>query len=209
VSTSAGSGGVRGGVMRRGVRLGVDVGTVRIGLARSDPDGLLATPIRTLTRPPAGPPGRHGADAVDRADLDQIAALVGELEVIEVVVGLPLRLGGETGPAAEAARRYAEAVARRVAPVGVRLVDERLSTVTATRALRDAGRRQRRARPVVDQAAAVVILQAALDSERATGRVPGVPVDGGETRPSARRDRQEQEGGGGSSGAGRAEAAPS
>jgi len=199
--------------MRRGVRLGVDVGTVRIGLARSDPDGLLATPIRTLTRPPAGRPGRHRAGTVDGtvdgADLDEIAALVGELEVIEVVVGLPLRLGGETGPAAEAARRYAEAVARRVAPVGVRLVDERLSTVTATRALRDAGRRQRRARPVVDQAAAVVILQAALDSERATGRVPGVPVDGGETRPSARRDRQEQEGGGGSSGAGRAEAAPS
>jgi putative Holliday junction resolvase len=119
------------------------------------------------------------ADPPNGADLDEIAALVRELGVVEVVVGLPLRLGGGEGPAAQAARRYAVAVARRVAPVGVRLVDERLSTVTATRALREAGRRQRRARPVVDQAAAVVILQAALDSERTTGRAPGVRVEVG------------------------------
>jgi len=151
--------------MRRGVRLAVDVGSVRVGVARCDPEGLLATPVQTLAR-----------DGTTGADIEVIARLVREWGAIEVVVGLPLRLGGGEGPAAEAARGYAEAVARRVAPVGVRLVDERLSTVTATRALRDAGRKERRARPVVDQAAAVVFLQAALDAERMSGRAPGQVV---------------------------------
>ncbi len=98
---------------------------------------------------------------------------------MEVLVGLPRSLSGDEGAAAQAARKYAEAVARRVAPVDVRLVDERLSTVTAHRALRDAGVRGRRHRPVVDQAAAVVILQSALDAERASGRAPGSLVDPG------------------------------
>jgi putative Holliday junction resolvase len=115
--------------MRHGVRLAVDVGSVRVGVARCDPEGLLATPVQTLAR-----------DGTTGADIEVIARLVREWGAIEVVVGLPLRLGGGEGPAAAAARGYAEAVARRVAPVGVRLVDERLSTVTATRALRAAGR---------------------------------------------------------------------
>jgi putative Holliday junction resolvase len=155
-------------VTRRGVRLGVDVGTVRVGVARSDPDALLAMPVATLARVenPDGP----------SPDVEEIARLADEHDAVEVVVGLPLGLSGREGPSARAARGYAEAVARRVAPIGVRLVDERLSTVTATRSLRDAGRRQRRARPVVDQVAAVVILQAALDAERASGRPPGLLI---------------------------------
>lgn len=147
------------------MRLGVDVGSVRVGVARSDPGALVVVPVETVPR-----------DAAGRRDLDRIVALVAEYDVLEVVVGLPRTLRGEEGSAAEAARRYATAIARRIAPVGVRLVDERLSTVSAHRSLRDAGVRGRRHRPVVDQVAAVVILQSALDAERVSGQAPGALV---------------------------------
>ncbi len=148
--------------MRPGVRLGVDVGSVRVGLARTDPSALVVTPVETV---------RRGQD-----DLARIAEVVAETGAVEVVVGLPRTLRGEEGPAAVAARQYATAIAQRVAPVPVRLVDERLSTVSAHRSLREAGVRGRRHRPVIDQVAAVVILQSALDAERASGREPGTLV---------------------------------
>ncbi len=159
--------------MRDGSRIGVDVGSVRVGLATCDPGGLLATPLTTLERDEAG-----------QRDLDRLAAIVAEAGAVEVVVGLPRSLDGGEGPAAEAARRYAAWVAARVAPVPVRLVDERLTTVDAHRFLRDSGVPGRRQRSVVDQAAAVLILQNALDAERATGRPPGASVRPG--RPKAR-----------------------
>jgi putative Holliday junction resolvase len=149
---------------RPGVRLGVDVGTVRVGVARSDASGLLATPVATLAR--KGP------------SLAELAALVAEVDALEVVVGLPLHLSGREGPAAEAARSYAQELAATVAPVTVRLVDERLSTVGATRGLQAAGIDARRGRSRIDQAAAVNILQAALDTERSTGHPPGETVVG-------------------------------
>jgi putative Holliday junction resolvase len=152
--------------MRRGVRLAVDVGSVRVGVARSDPHGILATPVETLRR-----------DRKDRTDLIKIAELVLEWDVLEVVVGLPVGLSGDEGAAAGAARGYAGEVAQAVVPVPVRLVDERLSTVSATSALRGAGMAARKHRDIVDQAAAVVILQHALDAERASGRAPGSVVD--------------------------------
>ena len=155
--------------MRPGVRLGVDVGTVRVGVARSDPSGFLATPVETVPR-----------DGTRATDLARIAALVREFQAVEVVVGLPRGLSGQLGAAAVAAHKYAVAIARRVQPVPVRTVDERLSTVTAQRSLREAGVKGRRHRPVVDQAAAVVILQSALDAERSSGRVPGSLVEPGE-----------------------------
>jgi putative holliday junction resolvase len=118
---------------------------------------------------------------------------VAERDALEVIVGLPIRLQGDEGPAAAAARDYAVALARRVAPVPVRLVDERLSTAAATRGLRDTGVRGRKGRAVIDQAAAVLILQGALDAERASGRpcgeqVPAPPAAGGpdEAEPTAR-----------------------
>jgi putative holliday junction resolvase len=154
--------------VRNGVRLGVDVGTVRVGLARSDPGGLLATPLETVTR-------RGGAAA--GADVARIAEVVTVCEAMEVVVGLPRSLSGDEGASARAARAYAVAIAHRVNPVPVRLVDERLSTVSAHQHLRAAGVKGRRQRPVVDQAAAVVILQSALDAERASGRPPGSLVE--------------------------------
>lgn len=148
--------------MRRGVRIGVDVGSVRVGVARCDAEGLLATPIATLARGPK--------------DLAEIAVLVVEEEAVEVVVGLPLHLSGKEGAASGSARAYAQELAEQIAPVGVRLVDERLSTVGAARELRDAGIDARRGRMLRDQAAAVIILQSALDLERSTGHPPGEPV---------------------------------
>lgn len=155
--------------MRRGVRLGVDVGSVRVGLAASDPSGVLATPVETLARDSSG--------AQVPADLGRIADEVAARDVLEVLVGLPRSLSGGEGPAAAAARDYATRLASLV-EVPVRLVDERLSTVAAHRSLREAGMKGRKQRAVVDQVAAVVLLQNALDAERSTGRPPGQPVDG-------------------------------
>lgn len=139
-----------------GVRLGVDVGTVRVGVSASDPDGVLASPAALLAR-----------EARTGADLDEIAALVTERAAVEVIVGLPRSLSGREGPAAAAAREYAAALARRIAPVPVRLLDERLTTVEATRGLRQAGVGSRAGRKKVDAAAATLILQHALDARRA------------------------------------------
>jgi putative Holliday junction resolvase len=144
------------------VRLGVDVGSVRVGVAVSDPDGVLATPVAVLRR-----------DRRGRKDLEELAALIAEREVVEVLVGLPRSLSGADGAAAQTARSYAAELAARVAPVVVRLVDERLTTVEANRGLQSAGIGAKAARGIVDAAAAAVILQHALDSERATGALPG------------------------------------
>lgn len=148
--------------VRRGVRLAIDVGSARIGVARSDPGGSLASPLTTVTR--------------GRGDLARLAELSEEHGAIEVIVGLPTSLSGAQGRAAVAARAFARSLAARMAPVPVRLVDERFTTVTAHGALRTAGRDSRARRGVVDQAAAAVLLQAALDTERATGRPAGEQV---------------------------------
>ena len=147
----------------RGVRLGVDVGAARVGLAASDPDGLVATPVETLAR--------EGdlAGAPVPPDITRIVQEVRERAAAVVYVGLPRHLSGKEGAATEAARGYAGRVAREIAPVPVHLVDERMTTVTAHQALHAAGRPGRRHRAVVDQVAAVVILQSALDTERAQG----------------------------------------
>ncbi len=155
---------------RLGVRIGVDVGSVRVGVARSDPSGLLATPVATLARTAGDLPDVQDADVVT------LAGIVHDEAAIEVVVGLPRTPAGGEGAAAAKARQYAAVLARRIAPVAVRLVDERLTTVDAHRALRESGVAGRRQRAVVDQAAAVIILQSALDEERSTGRPPGSPV---------------------------------
>ncbi|MDT0343707.1 Holliday junction resolvase RuvX [Streptomyces litchfieldiae] len=151
--------------MRRGRRLGIDVGEARIGVAGSDPDGLLATPVETV-------PGRDASAAHRR-----LAQLVAEYEPLEVVVGLPRSLSGGEGPAAARVRAFAQETARRIAPVPVRLVDERMSTVSAARGMRASGVSAKKGRSRIDQAAAVVILQSALDTERSSGRPPGQCVE--------------------------------
>jgi putative holliday junction resolvase len=145
--------------VRQGVRLAVDLGSVRIGVARSDPGGILASPLTVL----ASGPG----------DLDELARLAVSADAIEVIVGLPTSLSGREGPAAGGARSFAAGLAGRVAPIPVRLVDERFTTTEAHHALRRGGRDSRARRHVVDAAAAALLLQSALDAERATGQPPG------------------------------------
>lgn len=146
--------------MRPGVRIGVDVGSVRIGVARSDATATLAVPVATVARGPG--------------DVAAVGELVAEYQAMEVLVGLPLTLAGRPGPAAEVARKFAGELARALGPeVPVRLIDERLTTVSASRNLRQVGRSTRNSRAIVDQAAAVVIVTYALDSERATGAPSG------------------------------------
>ena len=159
----------RGGKgLRHGVRLGIDPGDARIGVARSDPSGFLATPVETVKR--------------GRGDLARIAEILAGIAedavVLEVVVGLPRSLSGGEGPAAAKVRDCAVELARAVAPLPVRLADERLTTVGAEAMLRDRGRKGAERRAVVDQVAAVLILQHVLDTERDDGHRP-------------RRDRRE------------------
>jgi len=149
----------------RGRRLGVDVGKVRVGVALSDPDGILATPLATVARDLVSDKKGAAADSVP-ADIAELSRLVGEHEVVQIVVGLPVRLNGAEGPAAIDIRAYADRLARAVAPVPIVLADERMSTVVATRRLAERGVRGKRQRAVVDQAAAVEILQSWLDAQR-------------------------------------------
>ena len=151
--------------LRRGVRLAVDLGSARIGVASCDAGGLLASPLTTVRR--------------GRGDLAEIARLASERQAIEIVVGLPTGLSGRAGQAAGQARDFAGALARAVAPTQVRLVDERFTTVMAHAALREGGRDSRERRTVVDQAAAAVLLQGALDAERQGGTPVGELVAAG------------------------------
>ena len=146
----------------RGRRLGVDVGTVRIGVSVSDPDAILATPVKTLRRDRTG------------AHLRRLADLVTELRIVEVVVGLPRTLGNRAGSSAKDAVALADALAVQISPVPVRLADERLTTVSAARAMREAGVRAKDQRDRIDQAAAVAILQGWLDQRRSADRARSV-----------------------------------
>jgi putative Holliday junction resolvase len=148
--------------MRLGVRLGVDVGRARIGVARSAPGSAFAVPVETVAR--------------GDGDVTRIAALADEYDAVELVVGLPLSLSGGRTASTEDAAVFAADLAEAVT-VPVRMVDERLSTVTAQSAMRASGRTSKTSRAVIDQAAAVVILQHALDVEASRGTPPGVVVD--------------------------------
>ncbi|MGX9791284.1 Holliday junction resolvase RuvX [Mycobacterium sp. MMS18-G62] len=150
----------------RGRRLGIDVGSVRIGVASSDPDGILATPVETVRR--------------DRTDkhMRRLTQLVNDMEAVEVVVGLPRTLADRSGASARDAIELADQLARRIAPTPVRLADERLTTVAAQRSLREAGVRAKGQRSMIDQAAAVGILQNWLDQRRAAMAGHGEVGDG-------------------------------
>jgi putative Holliday junction resolvase len=150
--------------VRRGVRLAIDWGDARIGVAACDRDGVLAYPLDTV---PAG-----------AAELTRLAELVAEHAPIEVIVGLPRSLSGGEGPAAVKTR---ERAARLVSELGVpvRLVDERLTTVTASQQLRASGKKAKQQRPLIDAAAAAAILEHALAIERSGGIPPGELVSGG------------------------------
>ena len=147
------------------MRIAVDVGSARVGVAATDPTATLASPVTVLRR-----------DIRGLRDLDELAAMVRERDAVEIIVGLPQTLRGRDSASTTDARSYAAALAARIAPVPVRLLDERLTTVTAAQHLRAAGRDARASRKVVDAAAAVVLLEAALDRERTTGAPAGEQV---------------------------------
>ena len=146
--------------MRQGPRLGVDVGKARVGLARCDREGLLATPVNTLDRMTAV------------ADIQRVAA---DMDLLEVIVGLPLALSGQETASTQDAKKFAADLAATLA-MPVRMVDERLSTVQASQSLHQAGRSAKKQRAVIDQVAAVILLQHALDAERYRGVPPGYLV---------------------------------
>lgn len=155
--------------MRQGRRLAIDVGDVRIGVAVSDPDGMIATPVETV---PAG-----------KGAMPRLAELIAEYDPLECVIGLPLSLSGREGPAVVKVRAFAAQLAELITPVPIRLFDERMSTMTAdsmlkqsmtgNNASRKRGKSGAKKRKVIDQAAATVILQTALDTERTSGSAPG------------------------------------
>ena len=144
--------------MQRGIRLGIDPGRARIGLALSDRDGLLAMPLETV---PA-----------DTFEMDRIVTVILEHSVSTVFVGLPLSLSGRWTASTRDAYDLAKAISERV-DVEVRMIDERLTTTTAQAALRSSGKSQREGRSVIDQIAAVTLLQQALDTERQNTRPAG------------------------------------
>jgi putative Holliday junction resolvase len=136
-----------------GVWLGVDVGTVRVGVAKSDAGSTLASPLVTLRR-----------DVRTDSDIGELVALISEHAATGVVVGLPRTLRGAEGTAAQLARDYGDRLQARISPTRVVFVDERLTTVMAGRTLTDGGIRGRAQRAVIDQMAAVLILQQWLDT---------------------------------------------
>lgn len=146
---------------RRGVRVGVDVGTVRVGVARSDPDGILSIPVETLQR------------ADDGSELQRLIDIINEFSAIEVLVGLPRHLKGGEGVSAKAARKYARRIALALPDVRIAMIDERLTSNQAHERLRMAGMSERDHRSVIDQVAAQIIVEQALEWERMSGRPPG------------------------------------
>lgn len=144
----------------RGRRLGLDVGTARIGVASCDPDGILATPVETIRVVSGGPDWAQ--------ELRRLRELVEEYDAIGIVVGLPISLKGRETASTEMARSFVAALAQTDPELSVEFADERLTTVTASAALHGAGRNTKKQRNVIDQAAAVVLLQAWIESRRAT-----------------------------------------
>ncbi|MEY4457805.1 MAG: hypothetical protein RIS25_398 [Actinomycetota bacterium] len=146
--------------MRNGVRLSLDVGKARVGVARCDPGGMMAFPVETVPR--------------ERA-LVRIVEIIEEYEPIEVVIGNPVNLRNEQTASTVDSQEFAQDMLTRVS-VPLRLVDERMTTSAALGALRDSGRNAKNSRGVVDQVAAVILLQTCLDAERG-GRILGELVE--------------------------------
>ena len=146
--------------MREGISVAIDAGGRRIGVARCDVDRTLALPVTTVHT------DRYGSH------IDELIDILREIGAVDIFVGLPAHLSGAEGASAQAARRLATALWSRTG-LPTRMVDERLTTVQAHAALNDAGRPTRSRKSVIDQVAAVILLEHVLESERRTGEIPG------------------------------------
>ena len=150
--------------MRSGRRLSIDVGKVRIGIAASDFHGILASRVSTIAR---------GQDL--NTSINEIKAVIVEIEPIEIYVGLPISMSGNHTESTKDAINFARILSGST-DVEIRLIDERLSTTTATAALRSSGRDSKSGRQIIDQIAATVILEQALELEKSLGRAPGLAL---------------------------------
>lgn len=138
--------------MQRGRRIAFDYGDVRIGVAVSDPDSILCSPLATLK-------------ATDKKVFTQIEEILGEIEPVQIFVGNPALLSGKDGSASEKAVTFAQQL-REISTVEVIMIDERLSTVSAARNLRDSGKNAKDAKNSIDMAAAVAILEFAIELQK-------------------------------------------
>jgi putative Holliday junction resolvase len=139
-------------MMLRGRRIAFDYGDVRIGVAVSDPDSILSSPLTTLK-------------ATDKSLLKQISEILADIEPVAIYVGRPALLSGNDGSATEKATQFG-AVLSTITQVPIEMIDERMSTVSAARNLREAGRNARDSKDAIDMAAAVAILDFALEIEK-------------------------------------------
>ena len=138
--------------MQRGRRIAFDYGDVRIGVAVSDPDSILSSPLTTLK-------------AADKTLAKQISQILAEIEPVVIYVGRPALLSGNDGAATDKALEFASLLAT-ITQVPVELIDERMSTISAARNLREAGRSAKESKDAIDMAAAVAILEFAIDIEK-------------------------------------------
>lgn len=138
--------------MQRGRRIAFDYGDVRIGVAISDPDSILCSPLTTL-------------QTTDKKLDSQISAIFQEYEPVQIFVGRPALLSGNDGIASEKAIAFAEHL-KQLTTVPIELIDERMSTVSAARNLRNSGKNAKESKSSIDMAAAVAILEFALEIEK-------------------------------------------
>lgn len=148
--------------MHKTVRLGIDVGKARIGVARTDIDGTMAVPVETVNR--------------DENSTKKICAVIEEYNADIVYVGFPLSLSGEQTASTADAIAFAHELSKSTT-AHIRLIDERLSTVSATSSLQAAGHNAKSAKGIIDQAAAVVILEHALSIEKTSQNWAGRALD--------------------------------
>jgi putative Holliday junction resolvase len=151
--------------VRLGRRFAIDFGSVRIGTAASDFHGILASPIETVSR---------------TSDIEvcvrEILALISDVAPLEVYVGLPISMGGNKTQSTQEAIDFAKTLAGST-DISVRMIDERLTTVSSATALKASGKSSKEGRKIVDQIAATVILEQALQSERNSGVAPGIAIE--------------------------------
>lgn len=148
--------------MRKGRRLALDVGSVRIGVATSDNDAILASPLEAL-------------DRIEQTTITSLLDLIAELEPIEIYIGDPTSLSGQMTKSTVDSRIFASELAMRIS-VPVLMIDERLTTVSAAAKLRESGKNSKLAKPLIDSASAVEILEFAMETERVSGKRPGVLI---------------------------------
>ena len=147
-----------------GRKLAIDIGRARLGIAISDLSGILSSPLDSVRR-----------IADDSETVKEILKMVADNEVQEIYVGDPVSLSGEITPSTDDARNFASLL-QSTTVLPVRLIDERLTTVTAARNLRDSGKNAKTSKSLIDSASAVVILEAVFQVERVSGEAAGRSV---------------------------------